>query len=111
WLGGPSFMLGALVPLTAFPMLAQFIHPHLHTRYENVLAHGPLLIRCFARTAYFRFLARHHWLHHRYADCNYNLLLGGDWILRVNRRASAQDLDEMHEIGLWVPASDSRVDL
>ena len=103
WFGGPFFTLGALVPLAAVPILAQFVHPHLHLRYADVLAHGPLLTRCFARTAYFRYLARHHWLHHRYARCNYNLLLGGDWILCVHRPATAQDFEEMRAIGLWVP--------
>jgi hypothetical protein len=36
WLGGAWFTAGACVPLIAWPMLAQFVHPHLHRRYDDV---------------------------------------------------------------------------
>jgi len=98
--GGPGFALGAFVPLVLWPMLAQFVHPYLHLPRDDVLASGPLAIRLLARTPYFRVLARHHWLHHKYTSCNYNLLLGGDFLLGVWRGASPRDLDEMRAIGL-----------
>src|ERR1019366_9578888 len=44
-------------------MLAQFIHPYLHMRYRDLIDRGPLVVRVLAKTAYFRYLARHHWLH------------------------------------------------
>jgi hypothetical protein len=102
WIGGACFTIGACVPLIAWPMLAQFIHPHLHRNHAEVARDPRAWLRFAARTSYFRYLAQHHWLHHRYPNCNYNLLLGGDWLLRVHRRAGADDLEAMRSIGLWV---------
>ncbi|MCI0466290.1 MAG: hypothetical protein L0Y57_04690 [Beijerinckiaceae bacterium] len=104
-LGGGWFSIGACVPFFIWPLLAQFVHPYLHMRYDLVMQRGPIVIRALARTAYFRYLARHHWLHHRYKNCNYNLLLGGDYILGVHRPATAKDIGEMRSIGLWCNAS------
>jgi hypothetical protein len=80
-------------------MLAQFIPAYLHMRYRDVIDRGPFVVRALAKTAYFRYLARHHWLHHRYTNCNYNLLLGGDYVLGVWRRAENEDLDDMALLG------------
>jgi hypothetical protein len=104
FLGGGWFTVGACVPFCIWPLLAQFVHPYLHMPYGSVMKQGPIVIRALARTAYFKYLARHHWLHHRYIDCNYNLLLGGDYVLGVHRPASAQDIAEMRAIGLWTGA-------
>jgi hypothetical protein len=102
WLGGAWFTAAACVPLIVWPMLAQFVHPHLHRSYDDVSRDDRASIRVMARTWYFRALAQHHWLHHQHPNCNYNLLLGGDWLLGVHRRASAADFERMREIGLWV---------
>lgn len=99
-LGGGWFTAGALLPLLAWPLLAQVVHPYLHMRHDEVMVQAPLHIRVLARTWYFRHLARHHWLHHRYGDCNYNLLLGGDVVLRVHRMASREDVEAMERQGL-----------
>jgi hypothetical protein len=101
WLGGGWFALGAFAPFCAMPVFSQFIHPYLHMRHALVVKQGPALIRLLAKTRYFKYLARHHWLHHRYTGCNYNLLLGGDILLAVHRRAAPHDLDAMRAIGLW----------
>jgi hypothetical protein len=100
-IGGSWFTIGACLPLCLWPMLAQFIHRYLHMRYRDVIDRGPFVIRVLAKTAYFRYLARHHWLHHRYTNCNYNLLLGGDYVLGVWWNANNEDLDEIRSIGLW----------
>ena len=54
------------------------------------------------QTRSFRYLARHHWLHHHYEDSNYNLLLGGDIILGYHRKPRLQDLEKMARTGLPV---------
>jgi hypothetical protein len=105
-LGGGWFTIGACIPFCIWLLLAQFVHPYLHMRYDSVIKRGPIVIRVLARTAYFKYLARHHWLHHRYTNCNYNLLLGGDYVLGVHRSATAQDIDERHSIGLWCEVCD-----
>jgi hypothetical protein len=87
-------------------MLAQFVHPHLHRNHREVMDDPRAWPRFMARTRYFRHLAQHHWLHHNYPNCNYNLLLGGDWLLGVHRRADADDLVAMQSIGLWVRSGD-----
>lgn len=102
YLGGAWFTAGALIPFVIWPLLAQFIHPYLHRPYDEVLSGAPPIVRWIARTSYFRRLARHHWLHHRYTHCNYNLLLGGDHVLGVHRRATIEDVQRMQKIGLWV---------
>lgn len=109
-LGGGWFSVGACLPLCIWPLLAQFVHPYLHMRYDSVMKRGPFAIRVLAQTAYFKYLARHHWLHHRYTNCNYNLLLGGDYVLGVHRSATAQDIDEMRSIGLRCEVPDKPTD-
>lgn len=100
-IGGRWFTIGACIPLCLWLILAQFVHRYLHMNYRDVIHGGPFAVRILAKTAYFKYLARHHWLHHRYTSCNYNLLLGGDYVLGVWRRASNGDFDVMRRIGLW----------
>ncbi len=103
WAGGTVFTCGALIPFSIWPMLAQFVHPYIHMEYLQISAKAPFIIKAFSRTPYFRYLAIHHWLHHRYENCNYNLLLGGDVILGAHRSPTAADLAEMRAIGMWTP--------
>lgn len=103
WAGGAVFTCGALLPFIAWPVLAQFVHPYLHMEQAQISAKAPLIINAFAATPYFRALVAHHWLHHRYETCNYNLLLGGDRLLGLHRAPTADDLAEMRAIGLMAP--------
>jgi hypothetical protein len=49
----------------------------------------------------YKFLARHHYLHHRYQDKNFNVVFPfADYVLRTNAHASKTDLDEMNVLGL-----------
>jgi hypothetical protein len=104
WLGGAWFTAGAALPLLAMPLVSELVHPYLHMGQERAAREVPALLRPLLATSYFRFVARHHWLHHRYTDCNYNLLPGGDFLLGVHRRPSPEDLAEMAAIGLSVAA-------
>lgn len=102
YLGGGWFTLGALLPVFAYQWLAHFVHPYLHMNYEQALHSASPLMRPFLRSAYFRFLAQHHFLHHKYVHCNYNLLLGGDLVWRCQRLPSEEDYLEMQALGLYV---------
>jgi len=74
--------------------------PYLHRPHEEVVAGVSPVLRWVLKTRYVRFLRCHHYLHHRYGDCNFNLLLGGDIVLGRSRRPTTQDWDEMCRLGL-----------
>jgi hypothetical protein len=101
-LGGRWFTAGALLPVFFYQWLAHFAHPYLHMNYEQALQEASPFMRPFLRTRYFRFLAQHHFLHHKYVDCNYNLLLGGDLFWKKQRHPSPEDYLEMQALGLYV---------
>lgn len=100
WSGGPWFLAGAIVTMSLPPLLSNFLHPYLHMPHDVALASAPPLIRGLLGTRYMRLVARHHFLHHRYVQCNFNLLLGGDWIRGVWRNPSEKDVTEMRRIGV-----------
>jgi hypothetical protein len=107
-----GFALAAMLP----PLLSNYIHPFLHKSYDNALTQAPRIIKILLKTRYFRNMMRHHYLHHRYMACNFNLLLGGDWLRQairnllsgnkdssakhVFRRATIRDLEDMQSLGL-----------
>lgn len=109
YLGGLWFTLGALIPVALYQWLAHYVHPYLHMDYHKALQSASPWMRPFLRTRYFRFLAQHHFLHHKYVHCNYNLLLGGDWVWRQQRFPSPEDHREMRALGLYVDDSELRV--
>ncbi len=107
YLGGLWFSLGALVPLLFYQWLAHFAHPYLHMNYQLALKNASPLMRPFLRSTYFRFLAQHHFMHHKYVECNFNLMLGGDVIWQCQRFPSAEDYAEMLALGMFVAPADS----
>jgi hypothetical protein len=102
WLCGSVACLGALPVLSAAPLLAMFVHSYLHLPYSEALRRCPRPAAFLLGTRYFRAVARHHYLHHVYPRFNFNLLIGGDWLLGTHRRASPDDLRAMDEIGIPV---------
>jgi hypothetical protein len=57
--------------------------------------------RFFSQWPIYKFLARHHYLHHRYPDKNFNVVLPlADYILGTNTRPNKSDLEGMHRAGL-----------
>jgi hypothetical protein len=105
---GPWVLVGALPALAVYSYLAMFVHPYLHRPHDEVAGASPFL-RWMLKTGYIRFLRQHHYLHHRYSDCNFNLLLGGDFVLGRYRVPTAQDWDEMCRLGLAIDGSRRRV--
>lgn len=106
---GPWGLVGAIPAVAAYSCLAMFVHPYLHRPHEEVVAGVSPVLRWVLKTRYVRFLRCHHYLHHRYGDCNFNLLLGGDVLLGRSRRATAQDWDEMYRLGLVVHDGGTRM--
>lgn len=89
----------ALAALFLPPLLSFFIHPLIHRPYGNVVQGGGLLARLM-QTSYMRHVIRHHWLHHRYPSCNFNLLILGDYLLRTHRAPTEEDVREMQRQGI-----------
>jgi len=94
--------VGFCLPVVIYPLMSSIIHPYLHQPYQQALSNAPWILRWLLATAYMRCVWRHHYLHHQYPDSNFNLLLGGDWLRGVHRRATEEDNQRMREIGLPV---------
>ena len=99
---GLSTALSCLPMLMLTPSLSRWIHPFLHVKPDIAPKQAPRLISLLLKTKYFKYVARHHFLHHKYHSCNFNLLLGGDWLLGVHRSPSPADLLEMKDLGLKI---------
>ncbi|MBI1860080.1 MAG: hypothetical protein HYR96_04075 [Deltaproteobacteria bacterium] len=97
--GAPA-ALGMLLAVSLPPIMSNFVHEYLHMPTERALAEAPWPISWFARTPYFRFIARHHFLHHRYLRFNFNLVVGADLWRGKFRRPSNRDCAEMERLGL-----------
>ena len=62
--------------------------------------------RVFSTWAVYKFLARYHWLHHKYRDKNFNVVLPfADYVLGTNARASSVDLECMRQLGIAAASS------
>jgi hypothetical protein len=99
-LAGPWATAGALPVLVVTPLLSMLIHPYIHREHEAATREAPAVVAFLLKTRYFQAVSRHHYLHHKYRDCNFNLLLGGDFLLGKYRKAGVQDLGEIAAIGL-----------
>jgi hypothetical protein len=68
------------------------IHLEMHKPEKKFFSSWPV----------YKFLARHHYLHHRYQDRNFNVVFPlADYFLRTNALASKADLTTMNELGLF----------
>jgi hypothetical protein len=101
WIFGGWVMLGSLVPLLIlFPAMSRWAHPHFHMPHAEAMRQANWVGRLWLKSRLMRFTFRHHWLHHKHLTCNYNLLVGGDWLLGVHRAPTPEDLDEMNKLGI-----------
>jgi hypothetical protein len=91
---------GFAVPVVIYPLMSKVIHPYLHEPYREALRKAPAVIRWALSTRYMKSVWRHHWMHHRSPQSNFNLLLGGDWFRGKHRSPSAEDERQMSEVGL-----------
>lgn len=58
--------------------------------------------RSFSRWPIYQFLARYHYLHHRYPDKNFNVVFPlADFVFGTAARASIKDLEDMYRLGLF----------
>ena len=67
------------------------IHLEMHKPEQRVFSTWPI----------YKFLARYHWLHHRYRDKNFNVVFPfADYVLGTSARPNAVDLQCMRQAGL-----------
>jgi hypothetical protein len=95
-------LVGFLIPIALYPTMSGIVHPYLHMTYTDAITSSPWWLRPVLKTPYIRFLWRYHWLHHQYPQHNFNLLLGGDFLRRVNRAPTDSEIKEMEAIGIPV---------
>jgi hypothetical protein len=58
--------------------------------------------RFFSNWRFYKFCARHHFLHHRHPDKNFNVVLPlADFVCGTYMRPQKSDLEGMHEAGLF----------
>lgn len=97
---GPWVALGALISLSGPPILSNWVHPYLHMPHDKAVKEAPPWVSWLLSTAYGRAMMRNHFLHHRYEDCCYNLLLGADHLRGKARRPTPEDVAEMKRVGM-----------
>ena len=84
------------------PLMSMYLHPLIHLPARQ-LQHLPGISGFLMRTPLLRWIAMHHWLHHKYSDVNFNLLPGGDFLWGTHRRATEKDRADMLREGLLQP--------
>lgn len=90
-----AFSLEAAIILEIVVCSHHFIWGRIH-----VEMHKPER-RFFSDWAVYKCLARHHYLHHKHPDKNFNVVLPfADYVLGTNIRASHSDLNEMSRLKL-----------
>ncbi len=67
------------------------IHLEMHKPEQRKFSHWPV----------YKFLARYHWLHHKYPNKNFNVVFPlADYLLGTSVQASSSDIEQMKKLGL-----------
>lgn len=97
---GPWVLIGALPGLAISPLTAMLVHPVLHQHPEESAHKAPAIAEFLLNTWYFRMLWRYHYVHHIHQNSNFNLILGGDFLLGTYRKPNAIELSKMATLRL-----------
>jgi hypothetical protein len=90
---GPVAFWGSLMTAFIPVWLSKYVHPLIHLPEDVARAHP--FVRWLMRTGYMRRVFRNHYLHHQHLGTNFNLLLGGDYLVFLHRRATAKEEEEL----------------
>ncbi|MDT7042865.1 hypothetical protein [Candidatus Nitronereus thalassa] len=83
--------------LGAAIFIATFVFHHWVWNNIHLEMHKPEQ-RAFSHWRLYQFLARYHWLHHRYPDKNFNVVFPlADFVLGTLAHATPTDLQDIHE--------------
>jgi hypothetical protein len=62
--------------------------------------------RYFSRWPVYKFLARYHWLHHKYPNKNFNVVFPfADYLLGTNATATPEDRRQMENLDRYLPSA------
>lgn len=78
---GPLFLASSVLASLVFVPASNNLHPYLHMTREEALGKAGPLMRAFLQSSYVSHIAQSHYLHHRYAGVNHNLVAGADFAL------------------------------
>lgn len=96
----PSFLLTASIPIMLTPLLSQFLHPFLHLPIADAVDVAPRITGWLLQTRYGQWARMSHFVHHRHVRYNFNLLPGGDYLMRTFKAPTEVEIAEMQSIGL-----------
>ena len=90
--------------LSAATMVLMIVAHNLLWGVVHVQMHVPESNRWFRNTAYFRFIARHHFMHHQRVGKNYNVVVPlADFIMGSATKPRISDVREMLRLGYLEP--------
>jgi|GEM_PF-1159467 len=93
---GVEAFLGCLLTGYIPVWMSKYVHPLIHAP-EETHKHGPF-IRWFMKTRYAEEILLNHFLHHNDGNKNFNLFLGGDYLIGLHRSASPEELKEYNSL-------------
>ena len=93
---GIEAFLGCLVTSYIPVWMSKYIHPLIHAP-EETHKHGTF-VRWFMKTRYAERVLLNHFLHHNNGNKNFNLFLGGDYLIGLHRSGSPDELVEYGDL-------------
>ncbi len=93
---GKMAFFGSLVLAFSPVWLSKFVHPLIHLPEESANHHP--FIQWLMQTNYMRRVFRNHYLHHQHLETNFNLLLGGDYLVFLHRKATAAEEADLQKL-------------
>ncbi|MES3037719.1 MAG: hypothetical protein V4736_07420 [Bdellovibrionota bacterium] len=93
---GPTAFVASLLTAYIPVLMSKFIHPLIHHPEDIETSHP--IVRAISRTKYMQKIFQNHFLHHKRMDTNFNLLLGGDYILGVHETPTEDESVELENL-------------
>jgi len=87
-------LITGLVPV----LMSKYIHPFIHQ--PERMSEAPFVVQLIAKTKYMQWIFKNHYMHHKYLDTNFNLLLGGDYLVGAHRQATIEEKNNIQK--LWL---------
>jgi hypothetical protein len=94
-------LVGAAIPMYFLAyIMSRYIHPYSHMKYEDVFRKSSGFLGILIKTRYAQKVIRYHFLHHENNRCNYNLILGFDFLVGWAKNENNLEKEKMKSIGV-----------